>query len=410
MNSVRLGYDRRVMNYRVLVVISAVLSHAQAAPPVSACKEVQSGAPDANVKGTASLHVEKWTSGLEVPWGLAFLPSGEALVTERPGRVRLIKASGELVARPVISIQVGESGEGGLLGLAIDPKFDQKKRPYFYVYYTTTGGMNRVVRYRISTDLASATVDRTIIKDFLAGKFHNGGRLRFGPDGMLYIGTGDGRNAPLSQDISSLNGKILRVTPEGEVPADNPFPGKLAYIYGLRNVEGFDWLGRDTMVISDHGPSGELNGWTGYDELNVARAGMNLGWPVVHGCDTHEGMVSPLMTWKTALPPGGAALYRGDSIPEWKGSYLIGALGFAYTDARRLSQISFQYRDRVVSSPVERVYFYGRPPEGYGRLRDVVEGPKGALFVTTSNCDGRGDCGPGKDLILKMTGSGARTH
>ena len=372
--------------------------------PTSDCKEVR---PGLEVKGAAPVQVEKWTSGLEVPWGLGFLPTGEALVTERPGRVRLVKASGELVTHPVVTIEVGERGEGGLLGLAIDPKFSAKKRPYFYVFYTTTGGMNRVVRYQLSADLTTATVDKVIIKDFLAGTFHNGGRLRFGPDGNLYVGTGDGRNAPLAQDINSLNGKILRVTADGEIPADNPFPGKPTYIYGLRNVEGFDWLDRDTMMISDHGPTGEVNGWSGYDELNVARAGMNLGWPVVHGCDSHEGMVAPLMTWKEALPPGGAVLYHGDSIPEWKGTYLIGVLGFAYENARRLSQIMFQYQDRVAGGAKEQVYFYGAKPVGYGRLRDVVEGPGGALFVTTSNCDGRGDCGPEKDQILKMTGSSA---
>jgi hypothetical protein len=171
-----------------------------------------------------------------------------------------------------------------------------------------------------------ASPNKIILDNIPAAQFHNGGRLRFGPDGMLYIGTGDAKNPENSQDVNSLAGKILRVTPEGQVPEDNPFPNNPAFIVGVRNNQGFDWYDESTLRISDHGPSGEL-GRTGHDEVNAASAGDNLGWPPIYSCPTQPGMIPPSLTWDEAVPPGGAAIYTGNTIPEWRGNLIIGVLG-----------------------------------------------------------------------------------
>lgn len=373
--------------------LSRATSHATSpATPAASCTLVEEGFGPA---GTMAVNAETVVSGLEVPWGLAFLDGGDLLVTERPGRLRLIR-DGALVEAPVATIATTATGEGGLLGLAAHP--DVAANGYLYLYYTTTRDgtpINRVERWRLSDDRLRATRDRVIVDDIPAATFHNGGRLHIGPDGMLYIGTGDARNPDLAQDRSSLAGKVLRVTPEGEVPADNPFPGSPVWLTGIRNTQGFDWPDAATLWLADHGPSGEL-GRTGHDEVNVAAAGDNLGWPVLYGCAEREGMVTPVLTWDEAVPPGGAAIYRGDAIPAWRGSLILGTLG-----SRHLHRVVF---DPEAPGGLERhaVYLRGDQPAGYGRLRTVAMGPDGALYVTTSNCDGRGTCPPKMDQILRI--------
>ena len=317
------------------------------------------------------------------------------LVTERPGRLRLVQ-NGQLRPEPVATIPTRAGGEGGLLGLALHPGFAQNR--FIYLYYTTEkdgSAVNRVERWRLSEDWRSASADQVIVDNIPAAAFHNGGRLRFGPDGMLYIGTGDARNPQQAQQLESLAGKLLRVTPDGQIPEDNPFPGSSVFLTGIRNTQGFGWPNGSTLWLADHGPSGEL-GRTGHDEVNVAHAGDNLGWPTIYGCQTQEGMVTPSLTWNEAVPPGGAAVYDGTAIPEWKGSFILGTLG-----SRHLHRVAFGEG----SPQVQRhgVYLQGAPPEGLGRLRTVKVGPDGELYVMTSNCDGRGNCPPEKDKILRIT-------
>lgn len=331
--------------------------------------------------------------GLEVPWSVAFLPEGDLLVSERPGRVRVVTMAGEL-REPVATPDITSSSEGGLLGLALHPSFEENG--LFYVYLTASSGgvdVNRVERYTLSADRTTATFDKVILDGIFAAQFHDGGRLRFGPDGMLYIGTGDGREPDRSRDPADPAGKILRVTPEGEVPSDNPIPGKAAFILGIRNTQGFDWLDSGTMVITDHGPTGEYEGRTGHDEVNFAKGGDDLGWPTVYACEAKSGFVAPSMTWKQAMPPGGAALYRGTAISEWQGALLIGSL-----KGEHLQLVRFDADDPHKVTEHE-VYLAG----AHGRLRDVVMGPDGDLYVTTSNCDGRGNCPSDQDAILRIT-------
>lgn len=341
--------------------------------------------------GTVNIRVEEVVTGLEVPWGIAFLPDGEMLVTERAGRIRLVR-NGELHPSPIATIEVTDSGEGGLLGIVAHPDFADNR--FFYVYYTANNNgsqVNRVERWQLSPDGLSATPDRIIIDDIPVALYHNGGRLRFGADGMLYIGTGDARNPEASQNINSLAGKILRLTPEGQVPQDNPFPDNPAFIIGVRNTQGFDWLDGSTLVVTDHGPSGEL-GRTGEDKVLVATAGDNLGWPTTQNCQPGEDAVTPSLVWREAVPPGGAALYNGDAIPEWQDSLIIATLG-----SRHLHRVAFDPQS-VGSVQSHEVYLQ----DELGRLREAVMSPDGELYITTSNCDGRGNCPPEQDKILRV--------
>lgn len=388
----------------VLVALSSLASFSplaacrSASPPVAMaggldCNLVKSGYGPA---GTVRVHATTVVTGLEVPWGIAFLPGGDWLVTERPGRIRLVRG-GDLVREPVATVPIANGAEGGLLGIALHPQFD--RNGLFFVYATVDRdgrAENQVLRYRLADDHRSASFDRAIVTGIHAAQFHDGGRIRVGPDGMLYVGTGDARDPMRAQSSTSPNGKLLRVTPDGAVPPDNPIPNSPVFLLGIRNTEGFDWIDQTTLAVTDHGPSGEL-GRSGHDEVNVARAGENLGWPDIYGCETEKGKRAPALTWEDAVPPGGAAIYTGSSIPEWRGNLLVGTLR-----SKHLHRVVFDPADpRRVTS--HEVYFEGDPPSGFGRLREVVMGPDGELYVTTSNCDGRGSCPADKDRILRIT-------
>jgi glucose/arabinose dehydrogenase len=342
--------------------------------------------------GRVPIRTEVVVSGLEVPWGIAFISNRELLVTERPGRVRLVRDFVAL-AEPVATFPVVDNAEGGLLGIALHPSFADNG--FFYVYLTAkiaNGSENRVERWKLAADHAHATRDRVVLQGIPSAQYHDGGRIRFGPDGMLYVGTGDARNPDDAQNLDSPAGKLLRLTPEGAVPQDNPWPGKAAFLLGVRNTEGFDWLDASTLVVTDHGPSGEL-GRRGHDEVNVAQAGQNLGWPVIYSCEARAGFVSPLLTWDKAVPPGGAVVYRGKKIPEWVGNVIIATLG-----SKHLHRVSFDPADpkRIAA---HETYL----DDQFGRLREAVMSPDGELYVTTSNCDGRATCPTDKDKIVRIT-------
>ncbi len=342
-------------------------------------------------QGKVNVRVEEVVSGLDVPWGLAFLPNGDILVTERGGAVRLVQ-KGKLRPQPIAKIKVTASGEGGLLGIATHPDFARNR--FFYVYFTADingSPINRVERWLLSPDGTVAKFNRRIMDNIPVAQYHNGGRIRFGPDGMLYIGTGDARQPELSQNVKSLAGKILRITPDGKIPPDNPFPGSPVYITGIRNTQGFDWLNNKTMWVSDHGPSGEL-GRYGHDKVSVAKAGDNLGWPTIHACESMPGLVTPAIVWEQALPPGGATIYMGNKIPEWNGSLIVASLR-----AEQLQRVVIDPQSGRVQK--HEVYLQDQ----HGRLREAIMGPDGELYVSTSNCDGRGSCPAKKDKILRIT-------
>ena len=351
---------------------------------------------DYGEEGTVDINVRVVTQNLTVPWGIAFLPDSSMLVTERDGWLRKVDASGNLQSDPITIVDVTATGEGGLLGIVLHPDFASNR--FFYIYYTSDAGgvtHNTVERWTLSEDERSAEFEREIVPNIPSGRFHNGGRLRIGPDEKLYVTTGDARDPELSQDPNSLAGNILRVELDGSIPTDNPEPSSAIWVMGLRNSQGIDWRDDGIMVLTDHGPSGDLDRY-GHDEINVAKPGDNLGWPDIYACEEDENLHSPSMTWTNAMPPGGHAIYKGTEIPEWENDVFIGVMGINDPDVPHLHRIRISDEGQVTLSE-----YYLRFEESYGRLRDVIMGPDGGLYITTSNCDGRGVCGDG-DLILRV--------
>lgn len=357
-----------------------------------ACKRVTEGA---GPQGTTSVRTEKVVGGLEIPWGIVFIDADDMLVSERGGQIRRVQ-DGTLVSQPVADVSVELGGEGGLLDIQAAPDFDQSGTFYVYLTAESDGStVNRVERWKATANRMSASKQSVIVDDIPAGQFHNGGRLRIGPDQKLYIGTGDARTPDNAQNRDTKAGKILRVNLDGSVPDDNPWSNNPAYLTGIRNTQGFDWLSEDRMLVTDHGPSGEL-GRTGHDEVSIAKPGDNLGWPTIYKCQSEQGMVTPILTWKSAVPPGGAALYTGDAISDWQGDLLVGALGFGSGTGRHLHRV--ELTDDGTELDGHAVYLNG----AIGRIRDVTMGPDDHLYVTTSNCDGRGNCPDGKDAVYRI--------
>lgn len=310
---------------------------------------------------------------LNIPWEIVFLPDGSMLVTERGGTLKHI-ASGTII--PVNG--VAHRGEGGLLGMALHPNF--KNNQFLYLYSTTntsSGLKNRVERYRFGNNQLS---DRTsIIENIPGSSNHDGGRIAFGPDGMLYITTGDAEKTENAQDKNSLAGKILRLRDDGSVPADNPF-GNAVYSYGHRNPQGITWDAQGNLWATEHGPSGAQ---TGNDELNKIVKGGNYGWPNIRGTQTQTGMIAPVYEsgTKETWAPGGLAFANGHLF---------------FTGLRGQSL----YISKMTNSEAGPLTNYLR--QKYGRLRTVVIGPDGHLYITTSNTDGRGAKKPGDDKIIRI--------
>jgi len=326
--------------------------------------------------------VETVLTGLEVPWSLNFAPDGRLFVTERPGRVRIVTTGGS--SELALSIDgVYTQGEAGLLGLALDPEFAQNRFVYIYHSATATGGpVNRIVRYR---EVNSRLAERVVLLDNIpAAQIHDGGRLRFGPDGLLYASAGDASDANLAQDVASLAGKILRINRDGTVPRDNRFSSPV-YTYGHRNPQGFDWHpATGDMWESEHGNSGN-------DEVNAIRTGLNFGWPRIEGAATMPNMETPVTFYNPSIAPSGASFYRGQRFPQFANNFFVATL--RGTHLLRLT----------VDAPTRRVTAQERLLEGtFGRLRDVVSGPDGYLYFCTNNRDGRGSPMSGDDRVLRI--------
>ena len=334
------------------------------------------------IAGVASAFAEPRVNvvagGLEVPWSLAFAPDGRLFVTERPGRIRVVRDS-RLEPEPVATLPVAHAGEGGLMGLALDPTFADSGR--LYVCYTAQRNdrlVNRVVALTLRD--GQAHEDRVLIEDIPGAGIHDGCRLKFGPDGKLYVTTGDAGDSRRAQRLDALNGKILRINADGTVPSDNPTNGSPVYSFGHRNVQGIAWDRAGRLWASEHGPSGIP---CCHDEINVILPGRNYGWPHVYGKAHDRRFVDPVVesgndTWA----PAGIA-FLGEHL------YVAALRG------RRLLRITpnADASSAQVANLLERAY---------GRLRDVVTGSDGALYVTTSNRDGRGAAASNDDRILRV--------
>lgn len=314
------------------------------------------------------------TTGLEIPWEIAFLPDKNILFTERTGKLRLI-ADGQVTTIAQIP-DVKVYGEGGLMGLAIHPNYNQNK--FIYLAYTYSGSgdntRNRVVRYKYENETLS---DRKIIVDNIPGAiYHNGGRINFGPDGFLYITTGDSLEPSLAQNTNSLAGKILRVTDEGMAAPDNPF-NNLVYSYGHRNPQGLAWDQEGRLWSTEHGRSSP----SGYDEVNLIVRGRNYGWPEIQGSEARSGMESPFaQSGQETWAPGGAV-------------FLDGSLFYAGLRGEALFEFKVENGNAIIKKHLLNEY---------GRIRAVALGTDNLLYISTSNRDGRGEPTSSDDRIIQI--------
>ncbi len=352
-------------------------AHDTGAPAVTSPPEPATSEPATPTGGDAlstdsKVTVETAVTGLHTPWGIDFLPDGTALVTDRDnGVIHSISPSYHKTRVGTVD-GVVPGAEAGLLGIAISPHFTQDHR--IYVYYSAKDD-NRIaeITYRDGT----LSDQHDILTGIPRGPFHNGGALVFGPDGMLYAGTGDAMDHPGAQRLGYLGGKILRMKPDGDPAPDHPFAkAPLVYSYGHRNIEGlaFDRSGR--LWESEFGE----NTW---DELNLITKGGNYGWPRVEGPSDDEKFVPPKRVWHTPeASPSGLAI--------WQGSAWLASLR-----GERLWQVPLQ----GTGTRAPKARFEGR----YGRLRAAVTAPDGSLWVGTSNTDGRGSPRDGDDRILRIT-------
>ncbi len=338
--------------------------------------------------------MEEVATGLEAPWAIDFANASTMYITERLGRIRIIH-QGVLLAQPLaeITVKTFQGGEAGLLGLALDPEFAFNRHIYVYYTYTDQQGQtkNRVSRL---TESDGGLGGELVLFDGIEGaNIHDGGRLKIGPDGKLYVTTGDASNGQLAQDLSSPNGKILRLNLDGTFPSDNPFQDSPVYSYGHRNPQGLSWDLAGHLVESEHGPSGISPCCN--DEINLIEPGRSYGWPTVYGIAGDPSFTDPLLsTGSDTWAPSGMTFYSSQSVPEWTGKFLAATLRGHHL---RVLEVRFAPSVEVVTS----VAFLS---ESYGRLRDVVQGPDGFVYIATSNRDGRGSPSPSDDRILRITG------
>lgn len=367
---------------RALIPSLALLLGACASPAITATETVDSE--------QQRFRVVPLIEGLQHPWSLAFLPDGRMLITERPGRLRLI-ADGELLGQPIAGLpdNLTASGQGGLLDVVSDPDFAANRLIYFSFAGRGEGGFGtEVARARLDVE-ALRLKDVEVIFRALpksGGGRHFGSRLVFAPDGTLFITLGDRGQMDRAQQLDDHAGSLIRIHPDGRVPKDNPFVDHAdtrpeIYTYGNRNMQGAA-LHPETgeLWTHEHGPRGG-------DEVNVMRAGVNYGWPVIsYGINydgsiltertEHPGMAQPLHYWDPSIAPSGMAFYTGDVFPEWQGDLFVGALRFQLLARLELDGERIVHEERLLERQV-------------GRIRDVRQGPDGYLYLLTDAPNGQ---------------------
>jgi glucose/arabinose dehydrogenase len=331
--------------------------------------------------------VEVVGENLEIPWAMALAPDGRMFFTERPGRVRVFQNGQVLPAPALVLTDVAAVGEGGLLGIAVHPDFANNH--FVFLAYTArlAGGSRetRVVRYR---EVGNTLGEPAVILDRVpAADIHDGARVRFGPDRKLYVTMGDTAAPPTAQDLGTLAGKILRLNDDGSVPADNPLAGSPIFSYGHRNPQGLDWH----PVTGE--PWGSEHGQTGNDEINRLQPGRNYGWPVIEADQARAGMETPILFFSPSIAPSGASFYTGTAIAGFRHNLFVGALA-----GQHLLRVRFDPNDPNRVAGTERL-LAGR----FGRIRDVVAGPDGALYLCTSNRDGRNTPVPADDRLVRLS-------
>jgi aldose sugar dehydrogenase len=370
-----------------LIALAIVLGVACGQPPTGRGEDEV----ETSVQTSTQVKVEKVAGGLEVPWSIVWAPDGRMIVTERPGRVRVIE-NGTLNPKPLFVLSdVEKSGESGLMSVALHPQFTSNRWLYLSYAYSSDDVRVRVVRYR---EAPEGLVDRKVIIDNLpAAQYHAGCRIRFGPDGKLYITTGDATRRELAQKLDSLAGKTLRLNDDGSVPPDNPFVGQRnarpeIWSLGHRNAQGMDWQPESNLMFqTEHGPSG-FDGPGGGDEIDIVEKGKNYGWPIIHHKEMRAGLESPVVEYTPACAPASGMFYRGSAFPKFKGNFFLGCLR-----GEMLLRVVFDGRRFVEQEGIVK---------NYGRIRDVAQGPDGYLYFSTSNRDGRGKPTEDDDRIMRL--------
>jgi len=319
----------------------------------------------------AEMNIDVLVDGLNNPWEMVFAPNGDIYFSERDGRIWKIENFGE--AKIIQTFPKSGAIEGGTLGLALHPEFEENKK--IYVYQTNLElefFQNKVYSFTVEED--SLTDEKIIIDEIPGAPWHDGGRIAFGPDGKLYITTGDAINPGWSQDLSSLAGKILRINPDGTIPEDNPFDSSPVYSYGHRNPQGIAWNNNGLLVSSEHGPSGEMG--YGHDEINVIVKGENYGWPKVVGNSSDDSFVNPIIhSGEQTWAPSGMIFFDSDKISSLDGKFLVGALR-----GQHLMVVDVAEDGSLISA--EKMF------EGeFGRIRTAQMGPDGVLYLLTANGD-----------------------
>lgn len=323
---------------------------------------------------TFSPHIEVIATNLNIPWGITFTTNGRVFLTERARGVVSELIDGKL--SEIQKFPAHANGEGGLLGIAASPDFANDSR--LFVYYTTRSD-NRVASFQLDQS------PEIILSGIPSAAIHNGGRLAFGPDNMLYIATGDSANPRLAQDLNSLAGKILRLHPDGSIPDDNPFPDSPIYALGFRNVQGLAWDQNHQLYATEFGPQID-------DEINHVQPGKNYGWPEVTGNSGNSKFTNPIAIQQPRDASwSGITFLRNASIPAWEHNLLAASLR-----GQRLWRFTFD-SDGTLTDQQSLLQ------NEYGRLRAAVQAPDGSLWILTNNRDGRGDPIAEDDRILRLS-------
>ena len=339
-------------------------------------------APVSNLSNlTNSSGVEIIAEGLQAPRSIDISKDGRIFVSEKRGSIRVVD-NGTLLTEPVGDIKAENIGDAGLLGLTLHPNFTQNH--LFYVYYTysnSTGLFNKVL---MLTESNNRIIDSKTILDGIPGdEYRDGGRIKFGPDGKLYVLTGDASIPELSQDLDSLAGKILRTNEDGTIPQDNPFSNSPVYAYGFRNVQGLAWAPNSGALYSSD------QGGTGNDEINLISPGKNYGWPheECNSSDDDNRYTPPVLCFNPSLEPSGIAFAFSNKL-GYQNHLIVATLKGSHL------------RDIDFDSGSQNTILVG-----YGRIIDLVESEDGSIFVLTSNTDGRALPQQGDDKILRLTRS-----
>lgn len=358
-----------------------------------------------------SYDLESVANGLYVPWSIVFTNPTRALISERNGSIRVME-NWVLFDEPLyIFDEIDSTGEEGLMGLALDPDYTNNGYVYACLAYPKDDKIvDRVVRLTDpAAEVARSGIEpvfvsvynngnlepTTIIDNIPAARFHAGCELGFGPDGKLYITTGDATDKHIAQDLDSLGGKILRINSDGSIPEDNPFPNSPIWSLGHRNPQGIDWHPvTDQLVATEHGPS-VFDGPAGGDEINLIEAGANFGWPLVSHEKSQAGLVDPLLVFTPAIAPGSGAFYSGEMFPEFENDYFVGML-----KGEGILRVVFSDTE---NEELDVAFYQKLPGIDVGRVREITQAPDGSIYFTSSNRDGRGELRDGDDSIYRLT-------